>query len=93
MSLPMSFVHRQAGCGLTITNLKAEFPQALLVAVGLQLLAFVWKLFFNVLAAAWVASEGLSPSAEHERVFLKTRLLERRAKLVNIVVERRIIQV
>lgn len=63
------------------------------MAVGLQLLAFVWKLFFDVLAAAWVTSGGLSPSAEHEQVLLETRLLERRAKLVNIVAERQIVQV
>lgn len=48
ISLPVSSVHRQAGCGLAITNLKAEFPKVLLVAVTAAL-AFVWKLFFNML--------------------------------------------
>lgn len=49
ISLPASPVCRQAGCGLTITNLKAEFLKVLLMAVRLQLLAFVWELFFSML--------------------------------------------
>lgn len=87
-SLPVSSVCRQAGCGLTITNLKAEFPKALLVAVRLQPLAFVWKLFFNMLATVQVTSEGLFSLAEHELVLLETRILEKRDKLVNIAVGR-----
>lgn len=54
----MSSLLEQAGWGLTITNLKAEFPNALLVAVRLQLLAFAWKLYLSVLGTDWITSEA-----------------------------------
>lgn len=56
----MSSLLGQAGWGLTITNLRAEFPKALLVAVRLQLLAFAWKPYLSVLRTDQIASEGWS---------------------------------
>jgi len=53
---------RQAGCGLAITNLEAKFPKALLVAVWLQPLAFVWKL----LSICWRPSRLLVRACPHQ---------------------------
>lgn len=51
ISLPPSSEHTQTCRVLSMTNLKAEFPRALLGAFGLQVLSSVWKLFFRMLAA------------------------------------------
>lgn len=59
-SLPVSSAYRQAACGLAITNLKTKLLKALLVAVRLQLLSFIWKLVFNVLAFVYVRACPIS---------------------------------